>query len=207
MKKLLSVLVFGCLFALQACAVEEWQEGEHYVVLSRDVTSTPQITEFFSFWCPHCFSFEPLVKQMKEKAGSGVSFQKVHVNFMQFTGPDVQNIATRGMLIARSLKREEELNQAVFRYIHVERKALTTLDDIKNIFVANGVNADEFDKLALSFGVNSQLMKNNGVIDNYRSYLNGVPNFVVNGKYQARFTRDMTPDDMVDLVVWLTKLK
>ncbi|MFT7418005.1 MAG: thiol:disulfide interchange protein DsbA, partial [Glaciecola sp.] len=47
--------------------------------------------------------------------------------------------------------------------------------------------------------------KNNREIDTYRENLTGVPNFIVNGKYQATFSRDMTPDDIVNLIVWLTK--
>ena len=71
----------------------------------------------------------------------------------------------------------------------------------------NGVEDAEFDKLVSSFGVNSMLNKNNKLIVKYRKHLSGVPNFIVNGKYQAKFTRDMTNDDIVDLIVWLSKQK
>ena len=205
MKKIIALLFTGCLFALQACAVEQWSEGTHYVKISDEATAEPEVLEFFSFWCPHCYSFEPIVAQVKEKLDDGVKFQKVHVNFMGFTGPDVQDAATRAMLVARNLGKETQLNGAVFKYIHVQRSHVTNLNDLRNIYIVNGVDGDEFDKLAGSFGVNSQLQKNNKVIQQYREHLRGVPNFIVNGKYQAKFTRDMTPDDMVELIVWLSK--
>ncbi|MGY0564530.1 MAG: thiol:disulfide interchange protein DsbA/DsbL, partial [Paraglaciecola chathamensis] len=63
------------------------------------------------------------------------------------------------------------------------------------------------DKLVSSFGVNSMLKKNNKLVQEYRNHLRGVPNFIVNGKYQAKFTRDMTNDDIVNLIVWLSKQK
>lgn len=205
MKKIVALLLAGCFFALQACAVEQWSEGEHYVVISDKASEKPQVLEFFSFWCPHCYNFEPIVAQIKSKLDEGVEFQKVHVNFMGFTGPDIQNDATRAMMVARSLKKETQLNGAIFNYIHVQRSHITGLKDLKNIFIANGVSADEFDKLSSSFGVNSLLQKNNKLIGKFRKHVRGVPNFIVNGKYQAQFTRDMTPDDMVELIVWLSK--
>jgi thiol:disulfide interchange protein DsbA len=51
------------------------------------------------------------------------------------------------------------------------------------------------------------LKKNNKAISEYRRFVSGVPNFIVNGKYQAQFTRDMTADDMVDLIVFLSEMK
>ena len=58
-----------------------------------------------------------------------------------------------------------------------------------------------------SFAVNSMLKKNNKAIEQFRRHVSGVPNFIVNGKFQAQFTRDMTPDDMVDLIVFLSTMK
>lgn len=207
MKKVYAALGLFLLFSLQACAQELWQEGEHYIVVSEDASEKPQITEFFSFWCPHCYNFEPLVKQMKDKIDSDVTFTKVHVNFMGFTGPDVQDSATKAMLVARAMGREEELNLAVFKHIHVQRGIVAGQDDLEKIFLASGVEPEEYKKNATSFIINSQLKKNNDTISEYRSHISGVPNFIVNGKYQAKFTRDMSGDDFVDLVVWLTKQK
>lgn len=207
MKKILSFIFVAALMPLQALSVELWKEGTHYKVISDQATAKPEILEFFSYWCPHCYNFEPLVAQIKQKKGKDVEFKKVQVNFMGFTGPDVQDDATRAMVIARALKKEDELNQAIFKYIHVQRSPVTGLNDLKNLFIVNGVDADKFDKLAKSFGVNSMFKKNNQLIQKYRSHVNSVPNFIINGKYMATFTRDMTADDIVNLIVWLSKQK
>jgi len=207
MKKILLSLVLTLLIPLQACAQEQWTEGEHYVVVSDDASAKPEVLEFFSFWCPHCYNFEPLVKQIKLKLDSDVEFKKIHVNFMGSAGPDVQDDATRAMMVARALKKDDTLINAIFQYIHVQGSAITGLKDLQNIFIVNGVEAEDFDKLAKSFGVNSMLQKNNKTIDQFRKHLSGVPNFIVNGKYQAKFTRDMNNDDIVNLIVWLSKKK
>jgi protein dithiol oxidoreductase (disulfide-forming) len=207
MKKVLVTLFAGLIFSLQACAQEQWQEGTHYTIVSDDASAKPEVLEFFSYWCPHCYQFEPLVKSIKEKLAADVEFKKVHVNFMGMAAPQTQDEASRALMIARALKKEEAMTKAIFNYIHVQRSAITGLKDLQNIFVVNGVEPEEFTKLASSFGVNTMLQKNNKLIEQYRKNLSGVPNFIVNGKYQAKFTRDMTNDDIVDLIVWLSKQK
>jgi thiol:disulfide interchange protein DsbA len=207
MKKLLLLLSITLLMPLQACAQEKWREGTHYKVISEQATEKKEVLEFFSFWCPHCFNSEPLVKEIKTKLADDVEFKKVHVNFMGFTSAAIQDDATKAMMVARELDKADELNQAIFKYIHESRSAITGLSDLKNIFVVNGVEPDEFDKMISSFGVKSRLNMNNKSVQKYREYVSSVPNFIVNGKYQATFTRDMELDEMVDLIVFLSNKK
>lgn len=210
MKKILLssfIAITTLVFSLTACAQARFIEGEHYKVISQTASAKPNVKEFFSFWCPHCFNFEPLVAQMKNKLDANVTFEKVHVNFMGFAGRELQDEVTRGMLIGRVLKNEQALNTAIFNYIHRQRATIASADDVRSIFLVNGVSAEEFDKTAKSFAVKNMLRKNNKTIDEFRRFVSGVPNFIVNDKYQATFTRDMTPDDMVDLIVYLSEMK
>jgi len=207
MKKILLLLSLTLLLPMQACSQEKWREGSHYVVIAEQATEKKEVLEFFSFWCPHCFSVEPLVKNIKSKLAEDVEFKKVHVNFMGFTSKAIQDNATKAMMVAKELKKGDELNLAIFRYIHVSRSSITGLKDLKNIFVVNGVEPEEFDKMISSFGVNSRLKMNNKSIQKYRKYVSSVPNFIVNGKYQAKFTNDMSQDEMVDLIVFLSNKK
>jgi thiol:disulfide interchange protein DsbA len=207
MKKILLLLSLALLLPLQACAQEKWREGTHYKVITDQATEKKEVLEFFSFWCPHCFNFEPIVKNMKTKLAEDVEFKKVHVNFMGFTSTAIQDDATKAMMVARELKKADELNEAIFKYIHESRSAITGIKDLKNIFVVNGVEPEEFDKMISSFGVKSRLNMNNKTIQEYKKYVSSVPNFIVNGKYQATFTRDMNSDEMVDLIVFLSNKK
>jgi len=204
MKKILLLLSLALLLPLQAFAQEKWREGSHYNVIADRGTEKKEVLEFFSFWCPHCFNSEPLVKAIKTKLADDVEFKKVHVNFMRFTSATIQDDATKAMMVARELKKADELNQAIFKYIHVSRSAVTGIADLKNIFVVNGVEPEEFDKMIASFGVKSRLNMNNKTVQTYREHVTSVPNFIVNGQYQATFTRDMKLDEMVDLIVFLS---
>jgi thiol:disulfide interchange protein DsbA len=207
MKKILLILSLSLLLPLQACAQEKYSKGTHYEVIAEQATEKKEIVEFFSFWCSHCFNFEPVVKNIKSKIADDVEFKKVHVNFMGFTSKQIQDDATRAMMVARVLKKSDVLNQAIFQYIHVARSSITGLKDLRNIFILNGVGPEEFDKMVTSFGVNSMLKNNNESIQQYRKYVSSVPNFIVNGKYQATFTSDMNQDDMVDLIIFLSNKK
>ncbi|WP_339720930.1 thiol:disulfide interchange protein DsbA/DsbL [uncultured Paraglaciecola sp.] len=204
MKKILLLLSLALLIPLQACAQEKWREGTHYNVIADQATEKKEVLEFFSFWCPHCFNFEPLVKDIKTKLADDVEFKKIHVNFMGFTSAAIQDDATKAMMVARELKKGDELNAAIFKYIHVSRSPVSGIKDLKNIFVVNGVEPEDFDKMMSSFGVNSRLKMNNKAIQEYRKHVRSVPTFIVNGKFQATFTRDMKQDDMIDLIVFLS---
>ena len=182
MKKILLLLTLTLLLPLQACAQEKWREGTHYNVIAKEVTEKKEVMEFFSFWCPHCFNFEPLVKNIKTKLADDVEFKKIHVNFMGFTSQAIQDDATKAMMVARELNKAEELNQAIFKYIHVSRASVSGIKDLKNIFIMNGVESDDFDKMMSSFGVNSRLKMNNKAVQEFREHVRSVPNFIVNGK-------------------------
>ncbi|WJG08800.1 thiol:disulfide interchange protein DsbA/DsbL [Aliiglaciecola sp. LCG003] len=225
MKKRYAFLSLFLIMTLQACAEEkpveaetakvenavvvsdanQWVEGEHYKVLNEEVAETSDVTEFFSFWCPHCFNFEPIAEKIKQQLESTVRFNKVHVNFMRFTGPETQNAATQAMLVGRLLNKEDELNQAIFSYIHLQQQPINGLAELKTIFQAKGVEPAEFDKLIASDELASLFEQNSQTITTFGQHISGVPNIIVNGKYQATFTSDMNRDDMVELVVWLSK--
>ncbi|GAC15418.1 thiol:disulfide interchange protein DsbA/DsbL [Aliiglaciecola lipolytica] len=215
MKKLSTIFALFLILSLQACSKEstpeqakapsKWKEGTHYIVINETATEKPEVLEFFSFWCPHCYNYEPIVEQIKQKLDKDVNFKKVHVNFMRFTSAEIQDAATKALLVGRNMKQEQEMNSAIFSYIHLQRQPITGLSDLRNIFLAKGIETEEFDKVASSFQVNNLLKQNNQTIEKYRDHLSGVPNFIINGKYQAKVVQGMSREDIADLIVWLSK--
>lgn len=206
MNRIIVGLVLAIMVSLQACAqVELWQEGKHYEVIAEKGSKKPVLKEYFSFWCPACYQYEPLVEQFKKDLPEGAKFTKVQVNFMGFTSADIQDEATRAMMIGRAMKEEKKYNTAIFSYIHKQRASITSLDDLRKIFIVNGADGEKFDKLASSFSVNSLVKRNNKDVMENRQDINGVPTFIVNEKYKVIFTNDMTIEDRVNLINWLIK--
>lgn len=210
MKKFALFLLASLLLPLQACAETDdvkWEEGTHYTVLDHPATSKPTVYEFASFWCGHCFRFEPVVAEIKKALPDNAKFTKIHVNFMPGASQDIQDDATRAMVIGRVLEREDELNGAIFNYIHQQRASVGGMADLKNIFVVNDVDPDEFDKLAKpsNFSVDNMVKKNQKIQEQYRNDVNATPTFIVNGKYKANFVKGMSFEDVTDLIVWLSE--
>ena len=216
MKKILSFIVMLCL-PLMACSTE-YKEGEQYTVVNEKITSKPEVREYFSFYCPHCFKFEPIMSDVKKSLPDNTKFEMNHVDFLRAASPKVQGLLSKAIVVAKQMKMEKKLVTAIFNYIQVQRAIITSEKDIRNVFVLNGADGDKFDKLMASFSVNSKakLMKKN---QNYFSkkkgpdgkpYLNSVPTVIVNGKYKinpAGLDKDNFIADYNKIVSYLLTLK
>lgn len=169
-------------------SAEKLVEGVHYEVIDKTLKATPkpEIKEFFSFYCPHCYTFEPLADRMKENAkNKGYKFQKSHVDFLRAAGPDIQFMLTKATAAADVLKKPQVI-KAIFDYIQKQRGVITEEKDIKNIFLLHGVTAEKFDKVFNSFAVTAaakKMKKEQNELSRIRA-LTGVPTFIVNGKYK-----------------------
>lgn len=203
MIKYLFGLAAGIVLSTSVLAQSQWKEGTHYKVIKPQASAKPVIKEVFSFWCPACFNFETIVAQLKKQLPENVEFNKVHANFMGYVSKDIQNDVSKAMLAARAMKDEARFNQAMFNAIHRERKPITGMDDVTDVYKIAGGDADKMKKLVNSFGIKSQLNRNIKATKGFSS----VPTFVVNDKYQATFTRDMSPDQYVALLKWLSTQK
>ncbi|MBA6265109.1 MAG: thiol:disulfide interchange protein DsbA/DsbL [Colwellia sp.] len=184
MKKLLSLFVM-LLLPLMASAAN-YQEGTHYTVVSEQVTKKPEVREFFSFYCPHCFRFEPFMASVKKQLPAGVNFEFNHVDFLRGASPVMQQMLSKAVVVAEELGMERKLMGALFNYIHVQRAVFTSEKDIRNVFVLNGADGEKFDKLMKSFGVNSKVKQMKKKQDYYAKSggLTGVPAVIVNGRYK-----------------------
>lgn len=184
MKKIITLLT-TLVFAMGLQAVE-LKEGVHYEVVSTTATSKPEIKEFFSYYCPHCLSFEPLADKLKVSAGKqGIEFKKSHVDFLRAAGPDIQALLTRALVASEKLNKPE-VSKAIFNYIHKQRAVFTSEKDVKNLFIVHGVSAEEFDKAFNSFPVKAAAKKMKSEQDRLARtrVLSSVPTFIVNGKYK-----------------------
>ena len=195
------LIVFLFLTSFNTLAQSKWQEGTHYKVIAQKASAKPIVQEVFSFWCPACNAFETIVPQIKRALPPGIPFQKVHVNFNGSTSKDTQNDATAVMLASKALKTDALFNKALINTIHQKRTKITSKADILAVYAATGSDALKLEKMMSSFGIRSQVAKNDKIARGVRS----VPTIIINEKYQAIFTRDMTPDQSVELISWLVK--
>jgi thiol:disulfide interchange protein DsbA len=195
--------VFLLLTSFNSLAQTKWQENTHYKIVAEKASSKPKVQEVFSYWCPACNAFELLVPQIKSALPANVRFEKVHVNFNGSASKDTQDNATAVMLAATALKTDAQFNKALFNAIHKQRIKITRKDDIFKVYAETGADLTKLEKMMASFGIRSQVAKN----DKTARAVKSVPTLIINDKFQAIFSRDMTPEQYLELINWLLKQK
>ena len=211
MKKFIS-MIFVALMLPLAVNAANYQEGKQYIVVNDTVTATPEVREFFSFYCPHCLKFEPFMKDLAKSLPAGTKFEKNHVDFLRAASPQVQFQITQALVVAEQLPQKEQLVAAMFDAIQVQRLPLATIADLRKLFEKNGVDGDQFEKLMKSFSVNSKAKQMKKIQDemNRKGALTGVPTIIVNGKYKVEagnLDRSNFLNDYKNVVLYLLTLK
>jgi len=198
-------------FSMTACA-QKYTEGKQYTKVSEVTSIKKEVREYFSFYCPHCRSFEPFMAVVKKDLPQAVKFERNHVDFLRAASPKVQGMLSKAVVVAEQLKMETKLVNALFDYIQVQRAVITSEKDIRNIFVLNGVDGNKFDKLMKSFSVNSKakLMKKNQNVMTKNGALKSVPTVIVNGMYRINISeldKNNFEADYQNLIKYLLTLK
>lgn len=206
MLKLIKAAALALMLPVVANAAQ-FEEGVHYEVVAERGTKKPEVTEYFSFFCPACNAFEPLIDQVKPKLNEGVKFKKSHVDFVGSRDPEVQQIMAQSLALAEVLPQKDKLVSAIFTHIHAKRNKINELADMKDIFVAQGVEANKFDKMYNSFAVRTNTSKMARMQEKWQQKraLTGVPTFIVNGKYKLRLreSKTTTPEQISALINYL----
>ena len=120
MKKIWLALA-GLVLAFSASAAQ-YEDGKQYTTLEKPVAGAPQVLEFFSFFCPHCYQFEEVLHisdNVKKKLPEGVKMTKYHVNFM---GGDLGKELTQAWAVAMALGVEDKVTVPLFEGVQKPRQ-------------------------------------------------------------------------------------
>ncbi|CAH6797238.1 Thiol:disulfide interchange protein DsbA [Vibrio chagasii] len=199
MKKLFSL--FAALIMSASVNAAQFEEGTHYKILDVAKADKPVVTEFFSFYCPHCYKFEGVIKYLKEDLPETASFQKVHVAFM---GNNMAVPMAKAYATMIALDAEESMVPAMFAQIHEKQKTPRDEAELRQVFIDNGVDAKKFDAAYNSFAVNSMQKRFDQQFD--ASTLTGVPGVLVNNKYIVKPDQIKSYEEYNQLVNYLLAL-
>ncbi|RUO42231.1 disulfide isomerase [Pseudidiomarina aestuarii] len=175
MKKLLFAVVALMMFPV---AAQQFEEGVHYDIVSEKATDKPEIREFFSYFCVHCYRFEPIAQAMKAEFPD--AFDKAHVSFINYAGMGVD--MSRAYVVAKQLGKEDQIGQAIFNRNFVQQDMINSKEDLAEVFAAIDMSAEELEKAMNSFSVRGMANKMDRDAGNLR--VNATPTFIVNGKYK-----------------------
>ena len=184
-----------------------WQEGVNYTrLVPAQPTAVPagqvEVLEFFWYACPHCYAIDPLVESWKKTKPAYVSFSRIHVMWNE-----AHRSLARLYYTLESLGKLDQLHGEVFKEIHVNGNLLVAGDPnntaeserLQTAFVKKfGVSEDDFKKAYRSFAVDTALQRADQLVQRYR--IDGVPTFVVNGKFVADVRSADGPERLLTLV-------
>lgn len=160
-----------------------YTDGKQFITLKRTATEEPQVLEFFSFFCPHCYDFENVYHmsdEFKKQLPEGGKLVKYHVDFL---GGELGPQLTQAWAVAITLGVQDKVAPLIFNGIQKTR-TIQNLNDIRNVFISVGVTPEEFDSAWNSFIVKSLTAQQRKLAAEVE--LNSVPAILVNGKYMVK---------------------
>jgi protein dithiol oxidoreductase (disulfide-forming) len=163
--------------------VRAQQPGTDYRTLEPpQPTGTPgkiEVIEFFSYACPHCAHFSPLVDAWDTKLPKDVVFRRVPVGFDR---PQWINLQ-RAFYALQASGDSARLDGALFHAIHEEQQPLFDEQNLSAWVARNGGHGDQFSAAYVSFGVNNQTVQADKLASDY--LIDSIPAMAVDGKYVA----------------------
>lgn len=168
----------GMVLAFSASAAQI-TDGKQYTTLDKPVVGAPQVLEFFSFYCPHCYEFEEVLHvsdNVKKKLPEGTKMVKYHVEFLGPLGKDL----TQAWAVAMALGVENKIEVPMFEAVQ-KTQTVQNVADIRDVFIKAGVKPEEYDAAWNSFVVKSLVAQQEKAAADFQ--LRGVPAMYVDGKY------------------------
>ena len=137
-----------------------------------------EVLEFFSYACPHCSAFEPVLEAWEKQLPPEVLLRRVPVPFLMNADNFMHTyyaLETIGAVTAVQLK--------IFSAIHVERQRLDSAENIAAFVGKNGVDAAKFLAAFKSFSVATAVTRAKKLVADYK--VDSVPTLVVQGRWMT----------------------
>ncbi len=181
--------LFSRLFATLACALL-MQTTQAAITKGKDYVEIPQtqpvetgdkieVVEAFSFMCSHCYEFEGFITPWAKNLPADVALRRLPIGFNRESWDNLAK--TYYTLDAMGV--ESRLHSKIFDAIHAQKVDLTTLDKLADWVSKQGIDKKKFTDTFESFGIQSKMSRG---LQLARAYgIQGVPSFVVDGKYRV----------------------
>lgn len=220
MKKIGWVLsaVLVCASVLPAgAAPAQWVEGSNYVALDQaQPTTVPagkvEVMEVFSYGCPFCNKFEPVVRQLEHSLPRNAQMVFLPASFSPAEDwPLFQRAYFTAQALGIADRTHEAMYDAVWKtgQLAIEnpgtnqlRQPPPSLEDVARCYSQlTGVSAQTFVATAQSFGVETRMREADAQVMSMQ--IPGTPCIVVAGKYRIVMESLHSVEDVIPLVKFL----
>jgi len=179
--KLIRLLpLLGLLLLPGGTALASYEEGIEYERLKVPVSTVDankvEVVELFWYGCPHCYHLEPDMKKWLKNKPANVVFVRVPAVFRP-----LWSFHAKVYYTAEVLGVVEQVHDAMFEAMQVQRRKMATVEEVKAVFAKYGVSSEKFDNAFNSFAVDAKVRRATDLTRRYG--IEGVPALVINGKY------------------------
>lgn len=198
--KAFALLVLS-IFFISSAQARDYKEGLDYEIRATNKTVEPEIREFFSFFCSHCFAMEKPFSQMAEFFKCKAKFI---VNPVGLIGGDVGVESQKAYAVAINLEIEDELKEELFNRIHVKQDIPEDHDYFAELFESLGVPSEKYEQIYNSFVTQAKVAEYDRHTKEMK--IDAVPEIVVNGKYLVKTDNLESIEDYESIVSYLLTL-
>lgn len=186
------------LAGLSIGASAEVTEGKDYKVLSKPIPQLQkdkiEVTEFFGYFCVHCYDLEPVIQKHAKTWASDVYLRPIHVVWQD----EMMGLA-RVAAAVNSSGLKESANMPIFYAVY--KQGLNLADD--GIFTQWAQKQTDFDgkKLLAAYTSFSNQNQAKQMADLTAEFsIDGTPTVIIGGKYQMIFTSGESWDSRMNKV-------
>jgi protein dithiol oxidoreductase (disulfide-forming) len=163
-----------------AQAPQAAQEGREYVRLKSPIPVETgkkiEVIEFFSYGCPHCGDFEPILQNWLKTLPPDVQFRRVPVTFQ-----DRWVALAKEYYTLDALGEDMRLSPQMFAAIHGGNAAMWNEKTFFDWAASKGVDRKKVEEMYNSFGIGGKLNRGRQIAKDYAVQV--VPIVVVDGKF------------------------
>jgi protein dithiol oxidoreductase (disulfide-forming) len=172
-----AIAFLGLITSVQASIVA----GHDYIVLNtpqqKEINGKIEVVEFFSWGCPHCYEFYPMLSRWVGTLPKDASFKRVPVGLGH---PEWEALA-KAFYALQSTGDVDRLDSQIFEDIHKNHVWLYDEQSITAWAGKHGVDVAKFSAAFRSFGVSTSVGQADQKAEDFR--IPGVPTLAIAGKY------------------------
>jgi len=180
LRRLFCIALLGLAAGASSSFAAEPQPGSQYLALPSpqptDTGKRVEVIEFFAYYCPHCYAFEPKLESWVRQQGDNIVFKRVHVSAGARVLPQQRLFFT---LEAMGLL--EQYHQKVFDAMHVQHLRLASDEEVFDWIAKNGIDRAKFLETWRSFGMPAKLRRADAMMDSYA--VDRWPMVVIDGRW------------------------
>lgn len=197
--KFFALVLASLVGASSALAQGKFEEGKHYEVMAPQTKTEPVVEEFFNYACAACYGAEKLATQIKAN-NPGLKFKYSPVELRESW-----KIYVKAYYIGEKLNVLDKSHTKLFHRLHVEKKFFRNEGDMKDFFLSLGVDEKEYDKVAKSYWLKTQMRQAKQYA--FKNRVTSTPVYLVNKRYKLKRDGMSTYNEIEQAVIELSGYK